>query len=217
MDPLPQRDTLGTNYAQRLATMSEARWKRILNVQAPYGWNVRRVCEGTVLDVGCGIGRNLTHLRGRGTGVDHNVEAVRMAREKGLRAYSDHEFFGAFNPMQDSWDTLLVAHVLEHMDDATADALLSSYLPFIKDEGRLVMVCPQEWAYARDATHLRWVDSARLAAHARTHGFHVVRSYSFPWTRSMGKWAPYGEFVVVAERSISGGSTNAPEDTSPAR
>ena len=36
------RDTSGDEYAARLESLSGARWKRILNVQLPYQWNLRR-------------------------------------------------------------------------------------------------------------------------------------------------------------------------------
>jgi predicted SAM-dependent methyltransferase len=42
-----------------------------------------------------------------------------------------------------SFDTLLIAQVLEHMDARTGEALLGGYLPFLRPGGRVVMICPQ--------------------------------------------------------------------------
>ena len=53
-------------YADRLQTLEQARWKQLLDVQAPYRWNIRRLGLGRTLDVGCGLGRNLAHLGGAG-------------------------------------------------------------------------------------------------------------------------------------------------------
>ena len=46
----------------------------------------------SVLDVGCGIGRNLHHLDGNGVGVDLNPHSVQVARQQGLTAYTTDEF-----------------------------------------------------------------------------------------------------------------------------
>ena len=50
-------------YAQRLQQLQQARWKLALDVQRPYRWNLERLCSGRVLEVGCGIGRNLRNAR----------------------------------------------------------------------------------------------------------------------------------------------------------
>ena len=54
----PDSDTTAQAYTDRLAALEQARWKQLLDVQAPYRWNLRRLLgEHRVLDVGCGIGR----------------------------------------------------------------------------------------------------------------------------------------------------------------
>ena len=57
-------------YAERLVRLQTVWWKRLLNVQAIYGWNLMRLEPGLCLEIGCGIGRNLHHLRDSGIGVD---------------------------------------------------------------------------------------------------------------------------------------------------
>src|SRR6201991_4938021 len=79
-------------YAVRLATKEAVWWKRWLDVQAPYRWNLRRLHPGFTLDIGCGIGRNLLHLEGSGVGVDHNAHSVAIARSRGLEAFTPAEF-----------------------------------------------------------------------------------------------------------------------------
>ena len=78
--------TRSEEYAGRLERREGARWKRILNVQAPFRWNLRRLALGFTLDVGCGIGRNLVAIEG--VGVDHNPSSVAVARRQGLSAYT---------------------------------------------------------------------------------------------------------------------------------
>lgn len=132
--------------------------------------------------------------------MDHNPDSVMYARLRGLEAYETEEFLSHFQDQTVQWDTLLVAHVLEHMGRDEGLALVQSYLPYLREEARLVLICPQEWAYRRDATHVRWVDNSDLSELATQVGFGVRRALSFPWPRWAGAWAPYGEFIVVADR-----------------
>ena len=79
-------DTAGRDYAERLQRLEGARWKKLLDVQRPYRWNLQRLELGRVLDIGCGIGRNLLNLGDDSVGVDHNVDSVAAARARGLTA-----------------------------------------------------------------------------------------------------------------------------------
>ena len=194
--------TASAQYARRLSRLSGARWKKFLHVQAPYAANIRRVCRGSVLDVGCGIGRNLVHLQGRGTGVDHNAASVLIAQSRGLKALTAEEFLQQNHPGDLHWDTLLISHVLEHLSQSEIEHLMATYLPFLAPTGRLVMICPQEWAYARDATHVQFLDLTDLGGIAARHSFKVSSAYSFPWPRQLGRWVPHSEFVVVADRGL---------------
>lgn len=197
-------DTRDDSYAARLRTLQGSRWKQLLGAQLPYRWNVRRLLAGRerVLDVGCGIGRNLNHL-GRGVGVDHNAAAVATARAQGLHAWTTEQWPSCPDAVLGSYDGLLLAHVLEHLDAASADEVVRSYLPYLTADARMVLVCPQERGYATDATHVRFVDTAALARSARDWGFTPVRDFSFPLPRAAGKVFTYNEFVLIAERTPS--------------
>src|SRR4030095_714662 len=93
--PISAGGTDGIEYTERLDRMGNARWKRALNAQAPYRWNMRRLHLGETLDVGCGLGRNLQHLEGHGVGVDTNPTSVEICRSKGLEAFTVEEFLGS--------------------------------------------------------------------------------------------------------------------------
>lgn len=196
--------TSGEQYANRLETLQGARWKQLLDVQRPYRWNVRRLFAGhdQVLDVGCGIGRNLAHL-GRGVGVDHNQAAIDSARAHGLRAWTTQQWPECPDAVPGRYDGLLLAHVLEHLSADDADQVVRSYLPYVAAAARLVLICPQERGYASDSTHVRFVDTATLARSALSWGFTPVRHFSFPLPRAAGKLFTYNEFVVVADRRPS--------------
>ena len=190
--------TAGREYADRLVRLRSARWKHIIDVQAPYRWNIRRLRLGRTLDVGCGIGRNLHHLGAGAVGVDHNADSVAVARSQGLTAYTGEEFRASSDAVPHSYDTLLLAHVVEHMDRDTAIGILRDYLMFLKPAGRVVLITPQERGYSTDSTHVRFVDFDGAADLASAIGFEAARQYSFPFPRMAGRFFPYNEFVVVA-------------------
>lgn len=198
--PGAEASTAGHEYAERLRRLESARWKQVLDVQRPYRWNLRRLVRGRVLDVGCGIGRNLLALDDA-VGVDHNAESVRTARERGLTAWDTEQWPTSPDAVPASFDTMLLAHVLEHMQADDADAVLRSYLPFLKPVARLVLICPQEKGYTTDETHVRFVDRAELERTALSIGFVPTRFVSFPFPTAAGRVFPYNEFVLVADRA----------------
>ena len=115
---------------ERLIRLQTARWKRWLDVQALFRWNLRRLKPGFTLDIGCGIGRNLLHLPGQGVGVDTNEHCVRAARARGLTAFTPDEFRrSAEYNRPDRFDSILLAHVAEHMTEDQVVALLQEYEP----------------------------------------------------------------------------------------
>ena len=191
-------DTRDREYADRLIRLQTARWKRLLHVQAPYGWNLRRIKSGLVLEIGCGIGRNLMHLRGNAVGLDHNHFAVAYARSRGLTAFTPEEFERSEYNVPETFDSLLLSHVAEHMSSEELVALLRKYRPLLKAAGRLILICPQERGFASDATHVEYMDFEKLRGAAAEAGFDVDREYSFPFPRVMGRVFIYNEFVSLS-------------------
>src|SRR6478609_101667 len=161
--------TAGDDYAARLIEKQEVRWKKLLHVQAPYQWNLRRQKLGRTLDIGCGIGRNLETLGSGSVGVDHNAMSIRVARELGHSAFTVDEFLERAATLG-LFDGLLVAHVIEHMDADRGRSLLQDYLPYLVPGGRVFFICPQERGYASDPTHVRFTDGADLVRLARSVG-----------------------------------------------
>lgn len=196
-----EEPTARPEYAQRMVQMSQARGKSLVFVQAPYRAHVRRICAGQVLDVGCGIGRNLAHLGERAVGVDHNVASVDIARSRGLRAHESTEFADSTDAVPAGYDTLLIAHVLEHLSAADGQRLLTSYLPYLRPGGRVVAICPQERGYGSDSTHVRFMAFGEIAGMCRQAGLLVRRHYSFPFPRLAGRFFTHNEFVVLADKA----------------
>ena len=192
------------DYAERLRRKQTVWWKRLLHVQAPYHWNLRRQDLGRTLDVGCGIGRNLGVLPPGSVGVDHNAEAVALARSMGYDACTVTEFMNGELAGPGSFDGLLVAHVVEHMERDQALKMLGDYLPFVRPGGRVFLVCPQERGYASDPTHVWFAQDRELDELVQTLGLELERSFSFPFPRKAGKLFIYNEFCVTARVPLRG-------------
>ncbi|HEY7287243.1 MAG TPA: class I SAM-dependent methyltransferase [Vicinamibacterales bacterium] len=185
-------------YADRLESRADSRWRKYLGVQLPYRWNLRRLHLGFVLDVGCGVGRNLAHLDGHGVGVDPNDDCVEAARQRGFLAYVPEDFERAAAVEGWSFDALLVAHVLEHVGFNDSVSLLQRYMRYLKPGGRVVLITPQDAGYRSDVTHVEFMDAGKLRRLCQSLGLRIDRDYSFPFPRPVGRVFTYNEFVVVA-------------------
>ena len=196
MSPEPEPAAGDAGYTRRLESLTGAKWKRLLGVQIPYRLHIRRVAEGKVLDVGCGIGRNLEHLKGEGVGVDVNPHSVETARRRGLTAYTVDEFPSS-REATDRYSTLLFAHVLEHMTLEEATRLVGTYLPYLEPGGRLVFIVPQAAGFRSDPTHVAPVGVAEINHIAAAHGLAVERVYSFPAPAWAGRFFVHNETVAL--------------------
>lgn len=186
-------------YAERLIGLQTVWWKRWLDVQAPFRWNIRRLEPGFTLDIGCGIGRNLAHLQGRGVGIDTNEHCVNAARARGLTAFTPGEFRRSEEYNRPGrFDSILLAHVAEHMTEDQTVALLEEYKALVRPGGKLILIAPQEAGFRSDPTHVQMIDFAGLARISNRLGFVPQRAFSFPFPRRVGRLFTYNEFVVVS-------------------
>jgi 2-polyprenyl-3-methyl-5-hydroxy-6-metoxy-1,4-benzoquinol methylase len=140
-------------------------------------------------------------LDGNGVGIDHNPAFVAHCRRAGLAAYTPEEFDSAPEAVRGHFDSLILAHVIEHLDTAVTDEILAKYLPYVRTGGFAHFITPQELGYRSDPTHIVFVDFEGLHALAARHGLTVVRSYSFPFPRAMGRVFKYNEFNVLTRTS----------------
>lgn len=183
-------------YTSRLDQLEKVWWKRLLDVQRPYRANLRRMGLGRVLDVGCGLGRNLTNLGGHGVGVDHNPDSVAVAVSRGLVAFTPEAFLASEHARPGRFDAMLLAHVAEHLQAEDLLALVRTYLPFLDDRRRVVLITPQERGFATDPTHVRFVDDEALRETALALSARIASLRSFPFPRPAGRVFPYNEFVL---------------------
>ena len=195
--------TSNDSYAEGLVNRQSAWWKKFFNVQLPYKWNINRLQLGFVLDVGCGIGRNLLHLKRNGIGVDHNPLSIKICSDRGLKAFLVDDFLKTDYCKLEYFDSILLAHVAEHLKPEEFDGILKAYLPYLKKGGQLVVITPQESGYKIDNTHVKFVDFKVVEGIFREFGLETIKQYSFPFPRFVGKVFPYNEFVNVARKPIA--------------
>jgi 2-polyprenyl-3-methyl-5-hydroxy-6-metoxy-1,4-benzoquinol methylase len=191
--------TAEESYAERLNRLQNKRWKKLLNVQLPWKLRMKRLALGRVLDVGCGNGRNLHYVDPGSVGVDHNAFSIQTARESGVEAYTVDAFFANESvSAPESYDSILAAHLIEHLSPEEGRTIIGSYLPMLKRGGRVVFICPQERGYASDPTHVLFADFAVLESLATDLGLVVQSKRSFPFPRFAGKPFIYNEFHLIA-------------------
>jgi SAM-dependent methyltransferase len=199
MDPTTSvSSTLDKAYTERLVRKQMVWWKRLIDVQAPYRWNLRRLKPAFTLEIGCGIGRNLLHLKGHGVGVDHSIHSVKIARSRGCVAFTPDEFENSIYSLSETFDSLLLAHVAEHMTSAEVTSLLRSYIPRLKPDGKIIIITPQERGFQSEVTHVEFTDWEKIRNILSPLGFISVEEYSFPLPRFCGNLFIYNEFVSVS-------------------
>ena len=201
MDSSKIMRTEDLEYSAWLIHKEERWWKKIFDVQAPYRWNLRRLKPGFTLDIGCGIGRNLLHLKGNGVGLDHNAYSVAIARARGQQAFTPDEFQQSEYNAPARFDSILLSHLAEHMTADEATALLQSYLHLLKPGGQVIFITPQEAGYRSDPTHVQFMDFAALRGITGALELSLAKEYSFPFPRAFGSLFKYNEFVSVSKKS----------------
>ncbi len=182
----------------RLDQLQGATWKKLLNVQLPYRWCLRRLKPGFTLEIGCGIGRNLSHLNENAIGVDHNKLAISIARSRGFEAYEPHEFAERFLDKKGTFDSLLLSHILEHLSWEDARGLITEYLPWLNKQARIISITPGSKGFDSDPTHVTFFDLEQTSLLMRECGLRIERTFCFPFPRFAGKYFKHNEHVVVA-------------------
>lgn len=137
------------------------------------------------------------HLDGNGVGVDTSQASVDVAANRGCVAYTVEDFADSGDAVAGGFESLLLAHVLEHMPLSEASDLVQEYLPYVTPGGQVIVIVPQEAGYATDDTHINFLDSRDVTDLMKGCGLVEIRDYSFPFPRRLGKVFRYNETVVV--------------------
>lgn len=192
--------TKDVSYTERLQVKQSVWWKKLFDVQRPYRWNLRRLKPGFVLDIGCGLGRNLLHLKGNGVGVDHNPSSIEYARALGLMVFVTEEFQTSEFFVPERFDSILISHVAEHMTEDDVITMIKTHSFLLRKNGKVILITPQESGYRSDKTHVQFMNFGTLRNIVGKAGLTFTKKYSFPFPRAAGKVFKYNEFICVAEK-----------------
>jgi len=177
-------------------------------VRAFYLRTLRSLTRGVTLDYGCGAGELLGLLAPGSEGAEVNEEAVAYGRARGHAVTTVHTRDGELDlscVRPGRFDTIVLSHVLEHMEDPAAG--LRALLAACPDLGvsRIVVVVPGAAGFRTDATHRTFVDDAYLASHGllppNAGAWKVARDAYFPVnSRRLAGLVPWLELQVVYDR-----------------
>ena len=104
--------------------------------------------------------------------------------------------------MPESFDGILLAHVIEHMTRADGLALLRDYLPYLRPGGKVFFVCPQERGYASDATHVWFATGDDLAGLAREVGLQPAAVVQLPVPTLGGEAVPLQRVLPARDQAV---------------
>ncbi len=127
------------------------------------------------------------------------------ARARGFDAYLADEFEASPRAVPGAFDSLLLAHVLEHMTPDEAVDLLRHYVPYVRPGGRVLIITPQEAGQRTDDTHVTFLDGPAVVDIATRSGLVGATFSSFPFPRAVGRVFPYNETVSVASTASTPG------------
>lgn len=191
--------TQDANYTKRLS--KKVFWKEFFDVQRPYRLHIQSLKLGSVLEIGCGVGRNLLNLGKRigDVGVDHNTTSVTECQLLGLNVFTPNDFIKSQYAINESFEALLISHVMEHLTEDESYSLLETYTPYLEKGGRIIIITPQEAGFSSDPTHVTMMDPHRTRNILKSFcsDIGLIEQYSFPFPRIFGKFFKYNENISI--------------------
>jgi|LakMenEpi03Aug12_release.lakeMendotaPanAssembly.Ray.scaffolds.fasta_scaffold732665_1 2-polyprenyl-3-methyl-5-hydroxy-6-metoxy-1,4-benzoquinol methylase len=190
------KNTSSGDYTERLLKLSSKKWKLLFRVQEPYRRKILSYETGKTLDIGCGVGRLLINLPEGSVGLDHNRKSVEHCRNLGLNAFTVDEFLLQRENLE-NYDTILLAHLLEHLNPEEQRKIISDYLKYLRPKGKVIVITPQEAGYKSDETHVTFTNIEAVKDILVEFQVKVIKFSSFPLPRFFGRSFKYNEFHVV--------------------
>ena len=161
-------------------------YRRLFPIDIPFKFIAKACCKGKILDIGCGPGRYLAFFKDKAIGVDHNRDFIEYTRNRGFKTYLTEDFFKA--NIQEKFDTLLFSHILEHMNFQEGIKLIKRYLPYLKNQGRIVIIVPHGYCYNNDPTHVLYYDKKKIEELAYCLNYKLIKNFYHPFPDYLSKW-----------------------------
>ncbi len=125
-------NTQDSKYAEYLIKARNSGWKSLFDVQRPYRSYLKKLDLGTTLDIGCGVGRSLMTLPKKSVGIDHNKYMIDRLKSLGYNAFTTYEFDKFSSKYKNYFDSILIAHVIEHLTTSDTRDLIGKYTNLLK-------------------------------------------------------------------------------------
>jgi SAM-dependent methyltransferase len=171
-----------------------------------YIQNILKHVAGPTIDFGCGAGQLLARLPSGSVGLELNPHLVGALRSEGLNAelYDPEDKFELAGFPTNFYKTLVMAHVLEHFEDAKG--VLRTLLRTCNRIGisHVIIVVPGEVGFASDKTHKTFVNRQYLQTNRlfELEGFVARKVNYFPLNAEVvGKYFIFHELMVVYDRA----------------
>lgn len=156
---------------------------------------LEEITPGKLLDIGCGDGSFLAHMRNLGwdvCGVEPDIKAAQVARDKyQLTVYPETQKLLDIAPM--SFDAISLIHVIEHVPNP--DGLLSQCRALLKSHGLLAIATPNihsfghlwfkhSWFPLEPPRHFILFNRTTLENLLENNGYKIRKSATFSRTAS---------------------------------
>lgn len=194
------KSTQEEEYANYLIKAQDIGWKNKIDVQMPYRRNLQKLSLGKTLDIGCGIGRNLKALQDGSVGIDHNKFMIKHLNNLGYKAFTTSSFKKSNQSRVVLFDSLLFAHIIEHLTLVESENIIREYLKYLKVGGRVVIICPQKKGFSKDSTHIKFHTRETISKLLTKLGLKVIKKQSFPFPEIIGSIFAPNEYWVVAKK-----------------
>lgn len=195
----------GAAYAAEQLRRSRHPLRRL--VKRLYVDSLLRELRGPTIDFGCGAGQLLARLPPGSIGLEINSHLVEALRARGLDAVaydSTSDGYALRGLAAGRYVSLVMAHVLEHLDDPAA--ALRALFGGARRLGleRIVIVVPGAKGWRSDPTHRTFIDRAWLDRQGfrQCEGYALTRARHFPIdVARLGEYFTYHELQLIYDRA----------------
>lgn len=135
-----------------------------------------------ILDIGCGLGQLLDHLKKRGFtslyGIDINDESINECRKKNLSVDKIQDIRDYAQKSTRKFDRIVMSHVLEHIDkEDIIDTLIHIKKYLLKDGGVFLLIVPN--AQSSTGAYWRYEDFTHTILFTSGSCYYVLKSAGF--------------------------------------
>ena len=135
-----------------------------------------------ILDIGCGLGQMLNHLKKSGFtnlhGIDINDESINECKKNGLSVEKITDIRDYAKNSNTKFDRIVMSHVLEHIDkDIIIDTLIHIKKYLLKEGGTFLLMVPNAQSYT--GSYWRYEDFTHTILFTAGSCIYVLKSAGF--------------------------------------